>query len=378
MLTKAKRFTIENVSTKGSESLGLDDRKMKILKAIIKTYLETGEPVGSRTISKYTDLNLSSATIRNEMADLEELGYIIQPHTSAGRIPSDKGYRLYVDDMMREKEGKLKEKEEQVDEMKEFLIEKVDRVETLLQNMAKTLATNTNYATMITGPQIQKHKIKFIQLSQVDEEKLLCVMVLEGNIIKNKIIEVNRYLESETMLKLNILLNSSLNGLSIEDINLSIISKMTNQAGEHSELVRNILDAIAEVIGTNEEMPIYTSGATNIFKYPELSDSQNASKLISTFEEKQMLTSLVPAHSEGIQVYIGDETPINSMKDCSVITATYELEDGLKGTIGIIGPKRMDYEKALEAISSVKEKLQSVYHTPKENQVRGEDSDREE
>lgn len=358
--------------------MDLDDRKMKILKAIIKTYLETGEPVGSRTISKYTDLNLSSATIRNEMADLEELGYIIQPHTSAGRIPSDKGYRLYVDDMMKEKENSLKEKEEQVDEMKEFLIEKVDRVETLLQNMAKTLATNTNYATMITGPQIQKHKIKFIQLSQVDEEKLLCVMVLEGNIIKNKIIEVNQYLESENLLKLNILLNSSLNGLSIEDINLGIISKMTNQAGEHTELVRNILDTVAEVIGTDEEMPIYTSGATNIFKYPELSDSQNASKLISTFEEKQMLTSLVPVHNEGIQVYIGDETPVNTMKDCSVITATYELEDGLKGTIGIIGPKRMDYEKALEAISSVKDKLQSVYHAPKENQVRGEDSVEEE
>lgn len=371
-------FTIENVSTKGSESLDLDDRKMKILKAIIKTYLETGEPVGSRTISKYTDLNLSSATIRNEMADLEELGYIIQPHTSAGRIPSDRGYRLYVDDMMKEKENRLKEKEEQVDEMKEFLIEKVDRVETLLQNMAKTLATNTNYATMITGPQIQKHKIKFIQLSQVDEGKLLCVMVLEGNIIKNKIIEVNQYLESENLLKLNILLNSSLNGLSIEDINLGIISKMTNQAGEHTELVRNILDTVAEVIGTDEEMPIYTSGATNIFKYPELSDSQNASKLISTFEEKQMLTSLVPVHNEGIQVYIGDETPVNTMKDCSVITATYELDDGLKGTIGIIGPKRMDYEKALEAISSVKDKLQSVYHAPKENQVRGEDSVEEE
>lgn len=355
----------------------LDERKMKILKAIIKNYLETGEPVGSRTISKYTDLNLSSATIRNEMADLEELGYILQPHTSAGRIPSDKGYRLYVDDMMHEKEKELKEKETEVDEMKEFLIEKVDRVETLLQSMAKTLATNTNYATMITGPQIQQHKIKFIQLSQVDEEKLLCVMVLEGNIIKNKIIPVEDYIDSEILLKLNILLNSSLNGLSIEDINLGIISKMTMQAGNHSELVRNILDAVAEAVGNEENMPIYTSGATNIFKYPELSDSENASRLISTFEEKQLLTSLVPVHNEGIQVYIGDETPVNTMKDCSVITATYELEDGLKGTIGIIGPKRMDYEKALEAITSVKEKLKSVYHTPKENHVRGEDSGKE-
>lgn len=369
----------DGYTTKGSEEVELDNRKMKILKAIIQNYLETGEPVGSRTISKYTDLNLSSATIRNEMADLEELGLILQPHTSAGRIPSDKGYRLYVDDMMKEKEEKLKEKEIEVDDMKELLIEKVDRVETLLQNMAKTLANNTNYATMITGPQIHKNKMKFIQLSQVEEAKLLCVMVLEGNIIKNKIIEVKDYLDNETLLKLNILLNSSLNGLSMEEINLSIISKMTAQAGEQMELVRNILDAVAEAIGTADNMEIYTSGATNIFKYPELSDSTSASKLISTFEEKQMLTSLVPAdeNEKDIQVYIGDETPVQTMKDCSVITATYELEDGLKGTIGIIGPKRMDYEKALEAISSVKEKLKSVYTVPKENMMRGEDSGKE-
>ena len=136
----------------------LDDRKMKILQAIIRNYLETGEPVGSRTISKYTDLNLSSATIRNEMADLEELGYILQPHTSAGRIPSDKGYRLYVDNMMREKE-------EQVNEMKEMLLEKEDRMEQLLKQVAKVLAVNTNYATMISAPQADKHnKLKFIQL----------------------------------------------------------------------------------------------------------------------------------------------------------------------------------------------------------------------
>ena len=133
----------------------LDNRKLTILKAIIKNYLDTGEPVGSRTISKYTDLNLSSATIRNEMADLEDLGYIIQPHTSAGRIPSDKGYRLYVDDMM-------KEEKKEVTDMKEFLIEKVDTVERLLQQMAHLLAANTNYATMISSPHYDKNKVKFI------------------------------------------------------------------------------------------------------------------------------------------------------------------------------------------------------------------------
>ncbi|NLL92703.1 MAG: heat-inducible transcription repressor HrcA [Clostridiales bacterium] len=358
----------EDYTVKGSEPVELDERKMKILTAIIQNYLESGEPVGSRTISKYTDLNLSSATIRNEMADLEEMGYILQPHTSAGRIPSDMGYRIYVDNMMKVKEEALKTKEAEVDDMKEFLIKKVDKVETLLQNMAKMLATNTNYATMISAPHMHKNKIKFIQLSQVEIHKLLCVMVLEGNIIKNKIIEVDDEINNETMLKLNILLNSSLNGLALDEINLGIISRMTNQAGEHTNIVRTVIDAVAEVIVAEEDVEIYTSGATNIFKYPELSDSDSASKLISTFEEKQLLSRLVVDDSErrDIQVYIGDETPVQSMKDCSVITASYELDDGVKGTIGIIGPKRMDYEKALSAITSVKEKLNSAFKKPEE------------
>lgn len=343
----------------------LDERKLKILQAIIRNYLDTGEPVGSRTISKYTDLNLSPATIRNEMADLEELGYIFQPHTSAGRIPSDKGYRLYVDNMMRDKENELKEREKEVDDMRQFLNDKVDRVETLLQNMAKMLATNTSYAAMISAPQVHKNKVKFIQLSQVEDHRMLCVIVLEGNIIKNKIINVKEDIDPETLLKLNILFNSSLNGLTLDEINLSIISKMNGQAGEQLELARSVLDAVAEAISSEDNLEIYTSGATNIFKYPELSDSHKAQELISTFEEKQLLTSLIEKDNEdtetGIRVYIGEETPVQTMKDCSVITATYELEEGIHGTIGIIGPKRMDYEKVVDTLKNIKGQLDSVY-----------------
>lgn len=346
--------------------MDLDERKMKILQAIIRNYLETGEPVGSRTISKYTDLNLSSATIRNEMSDLEEMGYILQPHTSAGRIPSDKGYRLYVDNMMREKEEELNEKEKEVSEMKEFLLEKVDRVEEVLQNMAKLLASNTNYATMITTPQNKKNRLKFIQLTQVEITKMLCVIVMEGNIIKNKMINLEKELDSETILKLNILFNNNLSGLTLEEINLGIIAAMTGQAGKEMDLVRRILDEIAIAIASEDQLEIFTSGATNIFKYPELSDKEKASELICTLEEKQMLANLIVDSLEdergtGIQVYIGDETPIKSMKDCSVVTATYEIEEGIHGTIGIIGPKRMDYEKVMESLKTVKIQLDKAF-----------------
>ncbi|MCI5919571.1 MAG: heat-inducible transcriptional repressor HrcA [Roseburia sp.] len=340
------------------EEFELDDRKTKILNAIIKNYMETGEPVGSRTISKYTDLNLSSATIRNEMADLEELGYIVQPHTSAGRIPSDKGYRFYVDHLM-------EEKNQEVSDMKEFVIEHTEKMEQILQKVAKILATNTNYATMVSAPSYHKNKVKFIQLSNVQDDQILAVIVTEGNIVKNKMISVSEPIDNETMLKLNILLNSNLNGLALQDINLATISKLKEQAGIHSDIISNVLDTIAETMGADDDIRIYTSGATNFFKYPELSDSEKASELISTFEEKQQLASLVTENlldeeNTGIQVYIGNESPIQTMKDCSVVTATYELGEGVRGTIGIVGPKRMDYEKVMDNLKTLKNSLDGI------------------
>lgn len=343
----------------------LDERKTKILNAIIQNYLETGEPVGSRTISKYSDLNLSSATIRNEMSDLEEMGYIVQPHTSAGRIPSDKGYRFYVDNLMAQKER-------EVTEIKEFMIERTEKMEQVLKQVVKLLANNTNYATMITAPSYHHNKVKFIQLSQVDDEQVLAVIVTEGNIVKNKMISVDEMLDNETMLKLNILLNTSLNGLSLEEINLATISRLKEQAGIHGNIISDVLDAVAAAVQEDEDLQIYTSGTTNIFKYPELSDSQKASELISAFEEKQQLVSLVNQilsdsgeEETGIQVYIGNESPMATMKDCSVVTATYELGEGMHGTIGIIGPKRMDYENVVDNLKTLKVQLDNIFKKPK-------------
>ena len=341
----------------------LDERKQKILHAIIQNYLETGEPVGSRTISKYADLGLSSATIRNEMSDLEEMGYIIQPHTSAGRIPSDMGYRFYVDQLM-------KEKEQEVTEMKELMIQRQDKMELVLKQMAKVLAANTNYATMITSPQYHRTKLKFIQLSVVSEDQLLAVVVAEGNVVKNKVIPISHGLDNETILKLNILLNTSLNGLTMEEINLSTIAKLKEQAGIHSEVINSVLDAVAEAIQMDDDLEVYTSGTTNIFKYPELADSTKASALISAFEDKQQLASLMEdmkdGEDTGIQVYIGNETPGQTMKDCSVVTTTYELGEGMRGTIGIVGPKRMDYEKVVDNLKTLTNQLDLIFNKNKE------------
>lgn len=336
----------------------LSERKHTILRAIIQNYLETGEPVGSRTLSKSTDLKLSSATIRNEMADLEDLGYIFQPHTSAGRIPSDKGYRLYVDMLMQDKEQEL-------EEIKSVMLEKTDRVEKVLKQAAKVLAANTNYATMVSSPVSRGNTLKFIQLSQVDASQIVAVIVMNGNVIKNKIIDVGEMLGNETLLKLNMLLNTTLNGMSIEAINLGLIARLKEQAGIHSNVISDVLDAVADIIHVEDDMEIYTSGATNIFKYPELSDKESAQEILNAFEEKQQLAELVTEtlsseENHGIQVYIGDEAPVKTMRDCSVVTATYDLGDGMKGTIGIIGPKRMDYEHVMKTLKTLQSKLDAI------------------
>ncbi|MGF7143928.1 heat-inducible transcriptional repressor [Anaerotaenia torta] len=336
----------------------LDERKRKILQAVIRNYLETGEPVGSRTISKYTDLNLSSATIRNEMSDLEEMGYIIQPHTSAGRIPSDKGYRLYVDTL-------LEDKVNEVADMREMLIQKADRLESLLQQVAKLLAVNTQYTTMVSAPQYKK-KVKFVQLTEMDEKQLLAVIVFERNIVKNKILQVTSSLNKETILKLNIIINTFLQGLDLGEINLPVISQMKEQAGEYRNLVNDILDAIMQAVNEEEDLEIYTSGTTNILRYPELSDKEKASEILYTLEEKKALTELIQDKMEdednrGIQVYIGDETPVETMKECSVVTATYEIEEGVYGKVGIIGPKRMDYQKVVSTLQSLMMQLDDIF-----------------
>ena len=340
----------------------LDARKTTILDAIIRTYLKTGEPVGSRTISKYTDLNLSSATIRNEMSDLEEMGYIIQPHTSAGRIPTDKAYRLYVDRL-------VEKKTEQVTAVNSLMIARTNRMEGILKQVVRMLAANTNYTAMLSAPSYKQNKVKFIQLSKLSPRQLLTVVVIDGNIVKNHLIDLAEEITEEQVLKLNLLLNTRFNGLTLSDINLGLISNVKEEAGMHSEIVSEVLDTIAEVIRaeTDENMQIYTSGANNIFKYPELSDSERASRLISTLEEKETLADFINADEEdaqddnGIRVYIGDESPVESMKDCSVVTATYELGDGLQGTIGIIGPKRMDYEHVMNSLKTVKATLSDIF-----------------
>lgn len=339
----------------------LSDRQLKIMQAIIKTYLETGEPVGSRTISKYSDLNLSSATIRNEMSDLEEMGYIVQPHTSAGRIPTDKGYRLYVDTMM-------EDKVQEVENMKSELMEKADKMETLFKSVAKLLANKTNYASMVSGPRYKSKKVKFIQLSEVDSNHLLTIVVLDGNVVKNQMIKIHEPVSSENVAKLNFVLNTALNGLDVSEVNIAVIQSIKSQVNEHGGIIDSVLEVIANALTEDDDFEVYTSGTTNILKYPELTDKDNIVDLLDTFEEKKLITQWKESdvqndgdENHAIQVYIGNETKLDSMKDCSLVTGTYRIGDGVYGKIGIVGPKRMDYEKVVATLQSLMKELDDIF-----------------
>ena len=330
-----------------------DDRKEMILKSIIKTYLDTGEPVGSRTLSKILKVKLSPATIRNEMADLEEEGYIEQLHTSGGRIPTTKGYRYYVDNLLLEKNIEMKN-------LKTEMFERVDKLENMLKNLVQVVASNTNYPALIKGPSVIDNKIKYIQLSNLETNKILAVMVAEGNIIKTFIIDLEKEIKAKDIINISITLNNLVTGRKINDLFLDEFSKEIKSIKEKSieSTIEKIIKSIRNTL--KEEKPenqIYTFGADKFFKYKEFVDNDNVKQLIGAFENKNELRELVDEISNedntAIKVYIGDEAPVDSMKDCSVVSLKCDFGNGMKGTIGVVGPKRMDYEKVINTLKNV-------------------------
>lgn len=328
----------------------LDKRKKNILFSIIKLYLETGEPVGSRTISKLLDEKLSSATIRNEMSDLTDMGYILQTHTSSGRIPSDKGYRMYVDNL-------IKEKEQEISKLRNEMVRRVDRLENMMQGIVENIAKNTNYGALISAPSMMEHKIKYVQISNMEAKKMLLVVVCEGNIIKTNIVETEKKIKPEDLVDISIELNDILSGKTTSDIDSDKCKKEISKVKVAKDIIEFLILEIKNMCVENKsENNIYTYGANNFFKYKELKDNEAATMLLETFEKKQDLKKLISKgdnKDNAINVYIGEESHLPSMKDCSVVTANLNFGNGLIGTVGVIGPKRMDYEKVLKTLTKL-------------------------
>lgn len=339
--------------------MDLGDRKKIILKALINDYIHTAEPVGSRTISKKPEITFSSATIRNEMADLEDLGYLEQPHTSAGRVPSDKAYRLYVDELMNEDVLK----DEDINYIKNILqLRTLGELEKVIKRTTSLLSQITQYTSAIISPSVQHSTLKSLQLIEATPTDILAVVVTDTGLIKHVMIKVPRKISSEAMNKINRMLNDKLRNRTIEDINLSIISTIQHEMNGYDEIFNAIIPVLYESLKA-EDTDVYLEGATNIFQYPEYSDMTNAKKFLSLIEQKDVMFDLLSSDTGNISISIGGENKNDDVKNYSIVKTTYKLGDKALGSIGVIGPTRMDYPKVIAALKCCTETLNTILKT---------------
>lgn len=337
----------------------LNERKFKILKAIINEYLETAEPIGSRTLAKKYGLGISSATIRNEMSDLEDMGLVSQLHTSSGRMPSEKGYRFYVDSMM---QSRALTPEEALF-LQRMIIGNIYQAEYMLQETAKALSRLTNYPAIVSEPYLKKTLIKHVQLVPLDEKSLLLVLVTDTKTVKNQVVNLPSVPGYETFLRLTSHLNNALVGLNIREINRGIVDKLLERFGENAHVLLLILGIIADMIQAEDDVHVYTSGVKNILTFPEFADKSKAEAIFHALEDRETLFAILGqpfANSEGIQIVIGDENNLESLKACSLIKANYTIDNQGTGYIAIIGPMRMDYTQAVSVLLGILKNIQQV------------------
>lgn len=328
----------------------LDDRKIKVLYAIINSYILSAEPIGSRTITKLYDLGVSSATVRNEMSDLEDLGFLNKPHSSAGRIPSDKAYRLYVNELLKVQRPKMDLIKK--DQIKKILASESREIEQLLQNSAKILSALTSYTALAISPQLKGSKIKHIQLVPIDNHQILMVLVSNTGVVKNSIFRLDKEMTENQVLTISNFLNDKLKGLSIEEIDGEISTGILTEIYQYKTIVDGIIPIINQSMEDMDNIDLYSDGVTKILNFPEYKDLEKAKSFISFIEDKDSVVELLLNNSlsQDIEITIGNENIYKPIKDCSLITATYRLGDTTIGKIGVIGPTRMDYYKLVSTL----------------------------
>lgn len=324
----------------------LSDRKKQILGAVIESYIETAEPVGSRTIAKNIGLSISSATVRNEMADLEEMGLLIQPHASAGRIPSSLGYRVYVDKLMKHYELSTGE----LSKMKSLMELKINGIDSMVQEIANIYSKLTNYTVIGFSPGTNQGYIKNFHMVPIDEKSALLIVVTDKNDVKSKKIHFADEIDAEEAMEISALLNEKLVGLTADKINLSKIADVRNEMSKNRNVLMNILDFVNECIESLDNSEVFTKGVTNLLNYPEYSDVQKAKELLEFLENKNNVHKAVAlGENKKVKIIIGDENDVVELRGCSVILSPYKSNEGY-GIIGLVGPTRMNYSKAVSNI----------------------------
>ncbi len=336
--------------------MAMDERKYRILQAIIDDYILTAVPVGSRTISKKYDMGLSSATIRNEMSDLEELGYLDQPHVSAGRIPSAKAYRLYVDQLL--ETGRLRADTEPA--VKGHFLGRMRQMEDVIDHAAQVLSSLTNYTAVVLPPQGSQPKIRNIQLVSVADNAALAVIVTDAGVVRDAVIHVSEELDQDALYSVSRTLTGELAGKTLPEA-MERIPEIIGRMQEQREL----LSGLNDVMHTQQETyhpHVAIGGTSNMLSYPEYSDMEKARGFLSLMETRDRLADIISQKGEmAFTVRIGPETGVPEMADCSIVTATYTTGTGQQGTIGVIGPTRMQYSRVIGIMNNIGKQLSELF-----------------
>jgi len=345
-------------SQKGRSSKNLDLRKERILQVVTDDYIESAEPVGSRTIAKKYDLGLSPATIRNEMSDLEDSGYLKQPHTSAGRIPSHQGYRYYVDALMDERPLTLVE----LESIRIEFEDKTKRIDTLLQQTVKVLAQITKFPSLILTPKLQVAVFKHIQLIPINEYSILVLVVTDAGFVETKLIETPFPIKEEELERISGMLNKKLKGVSLRSLRNTLLREIKDEMLAHDLFFHKTMQLLVKTLEIKEKEKVYIDGTVNILEQPEFKEVDKLKPIMMMLEKEDTLYNILTDStlSHGIRICIGEENPEQAAHDCSVVTATYEVGGRTLGTIGVLGPTRMDYARVVSVVEFVSNYLSEL------------------
>lgn len=332
-------------------------RKLEILKLVIDDFINTAQPVGSRTIAKKYELGISSATVRNEMADLEELGYLTQPHTSAGRVPSDLGYRLYVDSLM--KQMALAMDERQI--IRNLLVHKIIQINDVVNQAAELLANMTQMVSVVSLPQFKQTKLVNMKLIRLNEANVLLILVSDTGVFKNIPMEL-RDLEQRHLDVLSDGLLSVLKGATIKDISVKTIMKLKVELPAYSSIIDYLIPILRDTLRELDDVEISVEGTGYVFDLPEYSDMEKAKRFLEAVNNRITVMSLFDdVTPRGITVKIGNEIGVYSLKDASVVAAGYRINEDICGHLGVIGPKRMNYGHVVTIVESFRQTLSEIF-----------------
>ncbi|NOU72420.1 heat-inducible transcriptional repressor HrcA [Paenibacillus sp. LMG 31458] len=334
----------------------LTERQRMILSAIIDDYVRSAEPIGSRSISKRGNVGFSPATIRNEMSDLEEMGYLEQPHTSAGRIPSHKGYRYYVDHLLQH--GTLHNND--LDSMKGAFAERIQEMEGVIQHVAGMLSSLTNYTSIVLGPEVFSTTLKHLQIIPLSETTAVAIIVMNTGHVENKTVSIPEGIRMSEIEKVVNILNAKLKNVPLIEFKSRLYNEISSELSKYVNGYQELLAVVESVLQSNEKDRVFLSGMTNMLTQPEFKDVDKVKSIFDLLEEAPTLIKLFTSSNEGIEIKIGAENSIEAINNCSLITASYSIGDKPLGTIGILGPTRMEYGRVISLMEHLSKHLEVV------------------